>query len=88
MDTQDQTITGNDLWIAYDSSLEDIGLGINVILIADAIAYIFPIALIGITVIQIYYSEEASEFLKAVMEGAVGFGFILAYALWIVPAFR
>jgi hypothetical protein len=74
-------------WIGFDAGT-DIGLGVNVWLIADAIAYIFPIIVLTISIIQLYYAGEADEYLKALLEGAVGLGFMLVYAMWIVPAFR
>lgn len=82
----DETLDARSIWIAYD--LSDIGLGINIRLITDSVAYAFPVVVIALTIVQLYYAGEADEYLKAVLEGVVGMGFLIVYAMWIVPAFR
>lgn len=67
----------NAFWGVYDTSFADVGLGIK--LIGDAAANIVPLALLCIIIYQVLYAGEADEATKALLEGGICLGFILAY---------
>ncbi|MGQ4875995.1 MAG: hypothetical protein ACP6IY_18160 [Promethearchaeia archaeon] len=70
----------NNFWVAFDTGWTDIGLGIK--LIGDAVKNIVPIALLCLIIYQVLYSGEGDENLKALLEGAVCLGFIIAFNLF------
>jgi len=83
--TGDTPEFGNDLWIVYDSNLSFLW-GLNLPYVAQFATTILGIIIVAIGLIMMYYAEEASEYLKCVIELAGGLGGLYTFAQYILPA--
>ena len=85
----DATRTGDrqtvqDAWIAFDANY---ALGINFVLIADAMSALLPWIFFALVIYQVLYAGEADEQMKSIMEGGIVMGFMWVFAVLIYPNF-
>jgi len=72
--------TMGNIWIAFDAVSG--GLGLDFIMIVNSVPTILAVVTIGITILMLFYSEDAGQIMQVIIEGGVALTFLIIFHMF------